>query len=58
MAINHYFETLMAWHIDNGVFYLSGRDIACAIVGFIVCLILWAIFDGKEVHIGWKSERK
>ena len=31
--INHLFEYLMAWNIDNGVFYLTGRDIACAMAG-------------------------
>ena len=50
-AINRYFESLMAWYIDTGIFYLSGRDIACAIIGFLVCLIIWAALDGKEIHI-------
>lgn len=46
------FEEFLAWHIDTGTFYLSGRDIVCMITGFLICLILWAIFDGKEIHIG------
>lgn len=50
-AINYYFESLICWNIDTGIFYLSGRDIGCAVVGFLVCLILWAIFDGKEIHV-------
>ena len=39
-AINHFCESLICWSYDNGIFYISGRDIACMIVGFLVCLIL------------------
>lgn len=44
------FEEFMAWHIDTGTFYISGRDIIAMIIGFLFCLILWALFDGKEIH--------
>lgn len=44
------FEEFLAWHIDTGTFYISGRDIIAMIIGFLVCLLLWAIFDGKEIH--------
>lgn len=46
------FEEFMAWHIDTGTFYISGRDIIGMIIGFLICLILWAIFDGKEIKFG------
>lgn len=46
------FEEFLTWNQDTGIFYISGRDIICMIIGFLVCLILWAIFDGKEIHIG------
>lgn len=50
-AINRYFEGLMAWCIDTGIFYISGRDIACMILGFLICLVIWGMCDGKEIHI-------
>lgn len=49
--IGAYFESLFAWEISSGIFYLSGRDIGCVIIGFLLCLILWAICDGKEIKI-------
>lgn len=50
-AINHYFESIICWCIDLGTFYLSGRDIVCMIIGFVACLVLWAVFDGKELNV-------
>ena len=47
--IGAYFESLACWYIDTGIFYLSGRDIGFTIVGFLSCLVLWAMFDGKEI---------
>lgn len=51
------FEEFMAWHIDTGTFYISGRDIIGMIIGFLICLMLWAVFDGKEIKFG-KSRSK
>ena len=48
---NQTWEEFLVWNIDTGIFYLSGRDIACVIVGFGICLILWAMFDGKEINV-------
>jgi len=50
--IGAYFESLCCWYIDTGIFYLSGRDIEWMIVGFLICLVLWGIFDGKEIGGG------
>ena len=50
-SINHYFESIVCWSIDTGIFYLSGRDIVCVIIGFLICLVLWAILDGKELNV-------
>ena len=57
--INRFFEAQMAWKIDNGVFLLTGRDIACAIAGIcfgiiFVLLVLYARYLEDE----WKKERK
>lgn len=52
------FEEFLAWHIDNGIFYLSGRDIICMVIGFIVCLILWIMFDGREIYVRRRNEDK
>ncbi len=47
--IGQYFESLACWYIDTGIFYLSGRDVGFAIIGFLLCLILWGLLDGKEI---------
>ena len=52
------FEEFLTWHIESPIFYLSGRDIICMIIGFIVCLILWVLFDGKEIHVRKRNEDK
>lgn len=52
---NLVWEEFLTWSFDTGTFYINGRDIICMIVGFLICLILWAIFDGKEIHIGHRT---
>ena len=47
--IGQYFESLACWYIDTGIFYLSGRDVGFTIIGFLLCLILWGLLDGKEI---------
>lgn len=57
--INHFFETLMMWHTDNGVFYLSGRDAACCIAGICIGIIFaYLIQYAKYLESEWKKERK
>lgn len=51
-AVNHLFESQMQWSYDNGIFYISGRDIIAGIIGFLVCLVLWMIFNM------WKEGKK
>ena len=48
---NSVFEEFMNWHVNSGIIDISGRDICCMIVGFCICLMLWGIFDGKEIHV-------
>ena len=38
-AVNHLFESQMQWYFDNGVFYISGRDIVCIILGINIGII-------------------
>lgn len=45
-------EEFMAWHLDCAWFDLTGRDIIAAIIGFMLCLVICAYCDGKEIHIG------
>lgn len=52
------FEEFICWYIDTGIFYLSGRDIVFMIVGFLICLMLWTMFDGKEIHLGTKRRNE
>ena len=47
--IGEYFESLACWSMDTGIFSLSGRDLGFFIMGFLVCLILWGLLDGKEI---------
>ena len=54
--IGAYFESLFSWEINKGIFYINGRDVGWLIVGFIICLILWGIFDGKEIR--WRTNSK
>ena len=53
--IGAYFESLACWKIETGIFYLSGRDIGFFVMGFLVCLIVWGLLDGKEIK--WKKRR-
>lgn len=39
-AINHFFESQMQWFYDNGIFYISGRDIACILFGICAGLLM------------------
>lgn len=57
--INHFFETLMAWQIDNGVFYLTGRDVACTIAGVCIGIIFaYLIQYAKWLESEWKEQHK
>lgn len=42
-AINQYFEDIMAWTLPSEYIRLSGRDIIAFTIGFLVCLVIWAI---------------
>lgn len=42
-AINNFFESQMAWELPSDFIRLSGRDVVAFIIGFGVCLIIWAI---------------
>jgi len=50
--MNEICERQLQWCIDLGVFYINGRDVCWFIIGFLCCLVLWAMFDGKEIK--WK----
>ena len=43
--MNEYMESLMNWQVDFLLTTISGRDIAFIVIGFFVCLTLWAISD-------------
>ncbi len=42
-AIDQYFENIMAWTLPSDYIRLSGRDIIAFTIGFLVCLVIWAI---------------
>ena len=48
---NQTWEEFLTWSIDTGTIYISGRDILCMIVGFLICLVIWGCLDGKEIHV-------
>ena len=49
-CFNLCFEEFMASVIwENGLGNILGRDVLVFIDGFSVCLVLWALFDGKKV---------
>lgn len=54
--IGQYFETLTNWEIESGIFNFSGRDLGWFVIGFLVCLILWGLLDGKEIKFKKKGE--
>lgn len=55
-AMNQFFEAQMAWHYDNGVFYISGRDIACVIAGICIGIIFaYLIQYAKYLERKWKK---
>ena len=54
--ITHFFESLICWNIDTGIFYLSGRDIAWMIVGFLSCLVLWMALEGVKNNVRRRNE--
>ena len=52
MNMNNIFEMLeefKGWTYDNGVVYVTGRDIYAMIIGallsFIVCLVIYALIE-------------
>lgn len=51
IKICEYLEKFCAWSYDNGVFYISGRDIYCLITGFLIAFVVFAtvnIFIRRE----------
>lgn len=43
--LNIFFETFMDWTLKSEVFDISGRDIIGMVIGFMSCLILWALVE-------------
>lgn len=43
--MNEFMENMMNWKFDFLLTTISGRDIAFILLGFMVCLMLWAISD-------------
>ena len=45
------FEKFNAWSYDNGIFYFSGRDIYCILIGVLISIItvllVWSLI-GKD----------
>lgn len=59
MMIRHLFESQMSWHIYNGVFLLTGRDVACTIAGVCIGIIFaYLIQYAKWLESEWKEKRK
>ena len=57
--INHFFESQMMWKIDNGVFYLTGRDVACMIAGICMGIIFALLIQyAKYLESEFKKNRK
>ena len=53
--VEQHMEMITSWEIKSGMFDFSGRDLGFFIMGFLVCLILWGMFDGKKIK--WKKRR-
>lgn len=49
IEIGAYFESLFAWEIRTSLFYFSGRDFGWLLIGFLICLILWGMLDGRRI---------
>lgn len=43
--MNEFMESMMNWKFEFLLTTISGRDIAFILLGFMVCLMLWAISD-------------
>lgn len=57
--INRFFEAQMAWKIDNGVFFITGRDIACVLAGICIGIIFALLVQyARYLEAEWKKERK
>lgn len=57
--INRFFESQMSWCYDNGIFFISGRDIACAIAGICIGIIfVLLILYARYLEDEWKKSRK
>ena len=47
--IGAYFESLFTWEIRTNLFNFSGRDFGWLLIGFLICLILWGMLDGRRI---------
>ena len=47
-----HFERFCAWSYDNGIFYFSGRDIYCILIGVLISIItillVWSLIGKDE----------
>ena len=42
--MNHFFESLLQWSYDNGIFYINARDIGFFVVGVSFSLLIHLIY--------------
>ena len=48
MDFNLFCEHLICWSYDSGIFYISGRDIACFIAGLDLGIIFLILSHGRR----------
>lgn len=40
MIISQFFENFEAWEFNNGIIYITGRDIICMVTGILIGILL------------------
>ena len=50
-TINQFFDEIASWTYQNEIFYISGRDLICILIGVLISIItvltVWALI-GKD----------
>ena len=60
--IQNMFEAQMAWNYDNGIFYITGRDVVAIIIGILIgaifVLFVEMLKSLEEEHKKGKKKRQ
>lgn len=51
-TINQFFDKIVSWTYQNEIFYISGRDLICVLIGVLISIItvlgVWALIGKDE----------